>query len=35
MVFKTFDVDKNGSIDAHELKAVAQELGLSMNKNDV
>jgi Ca2+-binding EF-hand superfamily protein len=35
MVFKTFDVDKSGTIDAHELTAVAAELGLNMNMTDI
>jgi len=34
-VFASFDVDKSGTVDKHELKAVAQELGLNMNGNDV
>ena len=34
-VFASFDADNSGFVDKHELKAVAQELGLNMNGNEV
>ena len=34
-VFDTFDADKNGSIDATEIKAVCESLGLEANASEV
>ncbi len=34
-VFNTFDADGNGSIDATEIKAVCESLGLEANATEV